>query len=319
MKYRRVTHEDRLQLKAYLDSGLNQSEIGDKLKFNKSTISREIVRNSGKKGYRSKQSRRKADARQIYRLRARKMTDEITGRISMLLAKKWSPEQISERLKHEKMPSVSTETIYKYIYANRKAGGMLYKNLRRSHKSRKHRLSWADRRGRIQNACSIEQRPAGANNRSRYGHWERDTMLGRIRKTALLVCVERKARYTRLAKLLSRVAETVTSQTARLLDGFTCKSITNDRGMEFYDHVTLAEEMNTNIFFCHPYSSQERGTNENMIGLIRQYFPKGSDISNVTYEELMKVETELNLRPMKTLAWKTPYEVLLRKKVALTT
>jgi transposase, IS30 family len=316
MKYRRVTHEDRLGIKAFLDAGLNQSEIADKLGFNKSTLSREMRRNRGGRGYRPKQAQKLAEERQEYRLRPRKMLPEMIRRIEAKLRLKWSPEQISNRFRVEGQSTVATETIYRYVYSDRGRGGELWKHLRWSRRQRKRRFPSEERRGKIQNATPISERPMQANRREKRGHWERDTMIGKNRKTAILALVDRKSRFNRFAKLNRRLAPGVTNKTIQLLKGLPCRSITNDRGQEFADHACLSKKLKVPIYFCDPYSSYQRGTNENRIGILRQYFPKKTDLSNLHWKTLRKVELEINNRPMKILDWKTPYEAMMGKSCA---
>jgi IS30 family transposase len=318
-KYRRVTQEDRIRIKDALDAGLTKSGIADKLGFDKSTISREILRNSGKRGYRPKQAQEKAETRLEHRSWLRKWAGQLARRVRKLLKKKWSPQQISERLKLEGHDSVSHERIYQYIADDKAEGGVLWNNLRYSHKRRKRRFPSQDRRGQIKNAVSIECRSTAATNRSRVGDWERDTMVGGERKTAVLVCVERKSRFVRLKKLERKTADRTAKATVSLLKDLPCKTITNDRGQEFQAHERVADKLNVKVYFCHPYASSERGTNENRIGVLRQYIPKRSSLAGVTEYQIRKIETEINNRPMKCLAWRTPLEVLSGQEVALIT
>jgi IS30 family transposase len=313
MSYRRITHEDRLLIKAYLDAGLNQSEIANKLGFHKSAICREIGRNSGKRGYRPKQAQRLAESRQQYRFIPRKLVPQMIERIEEKLRLKWSPEQISNRFEHEGLPTVATETIYRHIYSDRGKGGELWRHLRWSRRQRKRRFPSEERRGKIQNATPISERPKGANKRKKRGHWERDTMIGKNRKTAILALVDRKTRFNRFARLNRRLAPGVTNKTIALLSGLPCRSITNDRGQEFSDHERLARKLKVKVYFCDPYSSYQRGTNENRIGILRQYFPKKTDLSDLHWKTLKKVELEINNRPMKCLDWRTPYEAMMGK------
>lgn len=319
--YRRVTAEDRFQMKAYLDAGLTQSEIAGKLGFNKSTVSRELSRNRGGRGYRFKQAQRLSTQRQVWRSDPRKMDHEMIKTVDRLLDKKWSPQQISERLNYEGRSRVSYETIYQHVYSDFKSGGTLFTHLRFSHRRRKPRFPRKnkDRRGIIQNAISIEERPVGANNRSRHGHWERDTMFGQDKRNSVLIIAERKSRYLKLGKLSRRTATLTLKKTKELLRRLPKKTMTNDRGKEFTDHRQLTRDIGIPVFFCHPYTSSERGTVENRIGVLRQYLPKGSCLKFLKHKTLKTIEWELNNRPMKCLDWRTPYEVLFNKSVALTT
>jgi IS30 family transposase len=311
MKYRRVTCEDRLRIKDGLDAGLTKSEIADKLGFHKSTITREISRNTGGRGYRPKQANKYAEIREDAKHWPYKLNPVIMMMITERLELKWSPEQISNRLRIEGQANISTETIYKFIAKDREAEGKLWQHLRRSHRQRRRRFPSEDRRGQIQNAVPISERPVKANGRKKLGHWERDTMLGKDRKTGVLVITDRKSRFNKFRKLNRKLSPKVTQETIHALKGLPVRSITNDRGHEFADHQSCAKKLKIKIYFCDPYSSYQRGTNENRIGLLRQYFPKRTDISKLTNRDLKKIEFEINNRPMKILDWKTPYEVMM--------
>lgn len=313
MKYRRVTGEDRLRIKDGLDAGLSKTEIADKLGFHKSSIGREIERNSGQRGYRPKQAQRLAEARERAKCGPYKMNPVVMNNITERLKLRWSPEQISKRLQLEGEEIVSTETIYKFIEEDRKNGGELWRFLRRSNRRRKRRFPSEERRGQIKNARPISARPKTADERSRKGHWERDTMLGKDRKSGVLAIVDRKTRFNKFRKLNRRKAVKVTKETITALKDLPLQSITNDRGQEFADHERCSKKLGVKIYFCDPYSSCQRGTNENRIGILRQYLPKGTDLSTLTNKELRKIEFEINNRPMKCLDWKTPYEAMMEK------
>jgi IS30 family transposase len=320
MSYRRVTYEDRLAIKSFLDMGLNQSQIAFNLGFHKSTISREISRNTGGRGYRCKQAQRLTEERQLFRQKPVKMNTPMIKRVESLLHQLWSPEQIAERMHYEGADWVSYETIYQHVYSDFVDGGNLYQNLRFSHRKRKPRFPRKnkDRRGVIPNTTCIEKRMNGANNRSREGHWERDLMLGKSRSRNILMHVDRKNRYVKLTKLGDKIATKVAQASRKALRWLPKKSITNDRGWEFSAHKSLSQQLKIPIYFCHPYTSSERGTVENRIGVLRQYIPKGTDLRNISDEQLQEIEDELNSRPMKCLGWRTPYEVTFRETVALT-
>lgn len=313
MGYRRVTGEDRLLIKGGLDAGLSKSTIAAKLGFDKSTIGREITRNSGLKGYRPKQAQRLASAREAAKHGPYKLTPVIITMVIERLELRWSPEQISNRLRIEGHDTISPESIYKLIDADRKSGGELWRLLRRSNRRRRRRFPSEDRRGQIQNARSISERPGKANKRKKLGHWERDTMLGGDRKACVLVITDRKSRFNKFRKLNRRFSLKVTKETITALKGLPIKSITNDRGQEFSDHEKCSKKLKVKIYFCDAYSSYQRGTNENRIGILRQYLPKKMDLTTLSNRELKKIEFEINNRPMKCLDWRTPYEVMMDK------
>ena len=297
MSYSRVAWEDRIKIKLLLQLGKCPAEIAREVGKHRSTITREIKRNSGGRGYRLKQAQRLAIEREEGKHTAYKLTDDLKLEIKRLLGKKWSPEQISCRLRREGRSSVSAETIYQYVYRDRLSGGNLWKNLRRSHRRRKPRSPNENRRGVIKDAASIWDRPKAANNRKKKGHWERDTMLGLDRKTGILALADRKTRFNKFIKLNRRTAPKVTLATIKALKGLPLRSITNDRGLEFAGHKKCAEKLGVQIYFCDPYSSHQRGTNENRIGILRQYFPKKTCLKKVTQAQIKKVEFEINNRP----------------------
>jgi len=313
MGYCRVTSEDRLRIKDGLDAGLSKSEIADKLGFHKSTIGREILRNKGNRGYRPKQAHLKAMAREVPKHGPYRMTPVIMMKIVERLEVKWSPEQIYNRLRMEGEDVVSTETIYKFILEDRKNGGELWKNLRRSGRHRKKRFPSEDRRGKIKNTRSISKRSKKANKRQKLGHWERDLMIGKNHESAVLAIVDRKSRFNKFRKLNGKHAKKVTRETIIALKDLPKKSMTNDCGKEFSDHQIYEKKTKVKVYFCDPYSSYQRGTNENRIGILRQYLPKKSDLTNVSNKQLERIEFEINNRPMKILDWKTPYEVMMGK------
>jgi IS30 family transposase len=316
MKYRRVTNEDRLRIKDGLDAGLSKSKLADKLGFHKCTIGREISRNKGLRGYRPKQAQFLAAARQQAKQGPYKLNPVIIVQIIERLELRWSPEQISNRLRVEGEETVSAETIYKLIDEDRHDGGNLWRYLRRSHRVRRKRFPSEDRRGKIQNARPISTRSKKANKRKKLGHWERDLMVGKNHKSAVLVITDRKSRFNKFRKLNGKYAKKVTKETMTALKGLPIRTMTNDRGQEFSDHRSYERRTKIKVYFCDPYSSYQRGTNENRIGLLRQYFPKKTDLTKLTNRQLEKIEFEINNRPMKILDWKTPYEVMMEESCA---
>lgn len=317
-KYRRVTEIDRVYIKAYREGGFSLKGIAEQVGLHKSTVSRELRRNAGERGYRPKQAQTKADARQVFRQLPRKLTESMKAIIAKFLRETWSPEQISNRLKLDGHESVSHETIYQFVYEDKIAGGNLYTFLRQGHKKRKRRFPSQKRKSRLKEINPISARPEAANTRSEKGHWERDLVIGNGHQGALLTIVDRKTRFTKIELLTSKGAVEVGVKTSQALKDLPKKSMTNDRGLEFADHKTTAQELDCKVYFCDPYSSQQRGTNENTNGLIRQFFPKKMSFRKLTAEQVQNVENKLNSRPRKTLDWLSPYEVTWGVRVALT-
>jgi IS30 family transposase len=310
MAYTQLTQVQRYQISALLKMEHTQTEIANSLGVHKSTISRELKRNRGQRGYRPKQAHQKTQER-----RARngpQIEEQDWQLVEENLKLDWSPEQITAWLKRERDIQVSHESIYQYIYADKRAGGKLYKHLRRQKKRRK-RLGGRDLRGKIPDRVSIEERPEIVDQRSRLGDWEVDLIFGKGRNGALVTLTERKSRFTLLRGVASKSADLVSRAVIELLSWVShLETITADNGKEFANHKHISEELELDFFFAHPYASWERGTNENTNGLIRQYFPKDLDLSTVTAEEECFVMDRLNLRPRKCLDFLTPYEVFIQ-------
>lgn len=224
----------------------------------------------------------------------------------------WSPEQISNHA------AISIETVYQRVYADKRAGGFLWQHLR-CQKQRRKRYGKHDRRGIIPNRLSIEQRPAIVEKRSRIGDWEADTVIGKNHKQAIVSLVERKSGFTLIRKVERRTADAVSKAMTKLLKPYQCRvlTITSDNGKEFAGHEKVARALRADFYFAHPYSSWERGTNENTNGLIRQYFPKGMDFTTITQQEISHVMKRLNNRPRKRLGYLTPAQVFFKSGVAL--
>jgi len=317
MNYTQLTYEQRYQIKALLKMGHNKTEIAECLGVHKTTISRELKRNRGRRGYRPKQAHHFAIQRR--KTSKKRITAQTWEQVEEKLRKDWSPEQIAERFKREGI-QISHEYIYQYVYADKRAGGNLWKHLR-CQKKRRKRIGSHDRRGRIPDRVSIEERPEIVEARSRLGDWEVDLIVGKDRQGLMVTLTERKSRFTLLRKVLTKQADRVAEATIQLLGWVEhVKTITADNGKEFAKHMLISRHLNVDFFFAHPYSSWERGTNENTNGLIRQYLPKSRNLSMVTAQEETMIMDRLNLRPRKCLDFKTPFEVFFgHHSVALTT
>ncbi len=315
--YAQLTRAQRYQIKALLDTDVPQGKIAETISVSSSTISRELKRNLGERGYRPKQAHEKALARREKKIKLR-ISAKTWTLVEKELREDWSPEQVSGRLRMSEI-FVSHERIYQYVYADKRAGGTLWKHLRHPKKYRK-RAGGRDRRGKIPNRRSIEERPAIVEERSRIGDWEADLILGKNHQGVALTLTERKSRFTLLRSFPGKHADPVTQGIIELLKwDERLKSITFDNGKEFAGHQEVSLALNTDCYFAHPYASWERGTNENTNGLIRQYLPKSRNLKEISMEEEVMVMDKLNSRPRKCLDFMTPYEVFFgHQPVALT-
>lgn len=230
--------------------------------------------------------------------------------MTALLEKEWSPEQISGSLKAGDQLRVSHEWIYQYIYADKAAGGKLHFHLR-CQKLRRKRYGKNDHRGQLPNRRSIDERPAIVAEKTRLGDWEADTIIGKNHQQAIVSLVDRKSKFCLLAKVMTNTAAAVAAAICRLLQRHRAKvhTITSDNGREFAAHEKIARKLQADFFFAHPYCSWERGLNENTNGLVRQYWPKGSDFSGINDADLEFVMDRLNNRPRKTLGFKNPNQI----------
>ncbi|HCI52639.1 MAG TPA: IS30 family transposase [Gallionella sp.] len=310
MNYTHLTREERYQIYALKKAGHTQSEIANVLERSPSTISRELSRNRGGRGYRPKQAQRLACERRA--MNARQIDDNTWQFAQDRLQEQWSPEQISNHA------AISVETVYQRIYADKQAGGALWKQLR-CQKQRKKRYGKTDRRGIIPNRKSIEQRPVIVNERSRIGDWEADTVIGKNHRQAIVSIVERRSGFTLIRKVERKTSQAVTEAMIALLKPYRSKvyTVTSDNGREFAGHEKIAKQLKADFYFAHPYASWERGTNENTNGLIRQYFPKHRDFTTITQQEIETAMERLNNRPRKRLEYQTPSQVFFTSGVAL--
>lgn len=319
MTHQQLALEERTMIYAFCKAGFSKSEIARELGRHKSTISREIIRNTGLKGYRPKQADEKATERRIKSFKVKKWTSEIQSQIEFLLKEKWSPEQISDRLKMTKNIFISHQRIYQFVYEDKDIGGELYKSLRQGNKKRRKKYGkTTSKRGQIKNRVSIKDRPADVENRLECGHWEGDTIIGKNHKKAMITLVERKYGFSIIEKVSSKNSDLVAKRIISMMSRYKnqVKSITFDNGLEFAGHEIIAKELKCNVYFAEPYSSYQRGTNENTNGLFRQYFPKGTDFDNYSDYDIKHAMDSVNNRPRKRLKFFTPNELFLKKRVA---
>jgi len=308
MTYHHLSREERYQISALLKEGLTHSQIAGNLGRHKATIRREIARNSGLRGYRPRQASLLAEERSTNSRNARRIDPSDWLSADAFLKRQWSPEQIAAEV------PISHETIYRHVYADKALGGVLYKHLRCQKKRRKRYAGGRDRRGQIIGRRPISERPSHIEKRRQIGHWEGDTVIGKRHKQAIVSLVERKSGYAVLAKVTHKTANLVANaimDRLRPLAGHV-KTLTYDNGKEFAEHALIDQALGSTSYFADPYSSWQRGSNENLNGLIRQYIPKSRPLETVTDAELAKIENLLNHRPRKRLGFKTPHEVFTK-------
>ena len=318
MSYTQLTQEQRYTIYVLKKRGETQTKIAKTIGVHKSTVSREIRRNTGGRGYRYKQAHRFAIRRRKCKAN-RRITGEDWEKVEELIKKQWSPEQISGRLDKEDNGNISHEWIYQYVWDDKENGGDLHENLRAKKKYRK-RYGSNDLRGKIKNRTSIEERPEVVDEKERTGDWEADTVIGKNHKGALVTMVERKNAYSVIGHVKRKTAKGVLEEQVKQLKPHSDKvlTITQDNGKEFANHEKLAEELEVDVYFAHPYSSWERGLNENTNGLFRQYFPKNRELHEVKPEELEHAVDRLNHRPRKSLNYRTPHEAYYGTTESLT-
>jgi len=319
MNYNQLTENERYQIYALKKAGHQQKEIALLLGRSPSTISRELRRNSGLRGYRPKQAQRLSQTRRKEAHKAVKLTDVIRASVETLIRQELSPQQVVDYLSRHRGLSLHHETVYQLIYADKAMGGNLYTHLRIASKPYRKRYGCYDRRGKIKNRISIDERPAAVDSCERIGDWEGDTIIGKGRKGALLTMVERKTLYTVVVLLRGKHADELSQAAVKTMKPFKdrVKTITLDNGLEFAKHDIISKGLNADIYFAHPYASWERGINENTNGLIRQYFPKGTDFNDISEEQIEYVMNRLNNRPRATRGGRSPNELFMGQRVDL--
>lgn len=321
MPYRHFTYFDRCEIQSGLRHGLSCRAIAKELGRSSSSISREVRRNRRPNGaYRALEAQYQYQARQKSTVAPRKLDYEpLRSYVRDKLEEDWEPLCIATMLPLEYPDDarmrVSHETIYQYVYADKREGGELHTHLRRRHKQRWKRGGGKRGRGGIKNRTSIDARPAIVDAQERTGDWEGDTMIGRKHKRPLATFAERRILYTTAAFMEDKRADSL-NQAA--IDAFAhlpndlMHTLTVDNGTEFAAHETLAEALDMDIYFAHPNTPNERAINENINGLLRQYLPKKTDFTTVTDDELNHILEKLNNRPRPKLGYRTPKQMLQR-------
>jgi len=317
MRGLRLTIGERETIRARIAQGKSMRCIARELKRSASTVSREIARNGGAAAYQAYVAERRARTF-LRRPKRRKLVEhpQLARLVAQRLRKRWSPQQISGWLRQERPddPSwyVSHETIYQSLFVQGRGGlrKELVEALRSGRASRRSRDASKNRGGRIAHMVSISERPAEADDRAVPGHWEGDLIIGKDNKSQIGTLVERSTRYLILVRLPNdRTAETVRKALKnhiKFLPKDLKKSLTWDQGKEMAEHALFRMATDMQVYFCDPHSPWQRGSNENTNGLLRQYFPKGTDLSGWSARQLRRVARELNERPRQTLSWQTP-------------
>ena len=310
MSYKHLSLEERHYIELSLKEGVSQNKISELLGRCQSSITREIKRNTGKRGYRHNQANNFAIGRHKNKEKFVKLTAEIKEQLNRDIKKDWSPEQIVGRLKLDDGIHLHHETIYQYILEDKRTGGLLYKHLRHQNKTYRKRYGAGHNRTGIPNRVDIDERSEEANNRERVGDWEADTIIGKNHQGAIVTLDDRKSKLRLAAPLAGKKALYVKDAMIKLLEPIHryVKTITFDNGKEFTLHEKIAKALNCKTYFAKPYHSWERGQNENANGLLRQYFPKSMELVKVSTKQVLDAVHKLNSRPRKCLGYKTPYE-----------
>ena len=318
MNYRQLNAEERSVLAALRTLGLSQAEIARHLGRHRSTIWRELRRNSAPYdgGYRSKRAHQRAHARLWRSRRNSQFGPAQWARVEELLREEWSPEQVAGHLRRHGELRISHETIYRHVWTDWKKGGTLHAHLRGARKNCRKRYGRYDSRGRLAGKRRIGERPAEVERRKQIGHWEIDTMMGQSlgeSSACIVTLVERKSGYVAIGKLAARTVLQTNRAILALMRRHRgrFRTITADNGTEFHGYAALEAATGVRFYFATPHHSWERGTNENTNGLIRQYLPKGQSMTDLTQEECDALADHLNNRPRKRHGYKTPQQCFL--------
>lgn len=311
--YRQITADERYTLGTLHQLGYAVAVIAQVLGRHRSTIFRELRRNATRHdgSYRPQLADWYARGRRREVRRGPRFTAQEYALVRQGLARQWSPAQIAGRLRRDERLRISHETIYRYIWADKRQGGALYRELRGGRRHCRKRYGRPDSRGRLLGKRPITARPGLVERRARIGDWEGDTMVGPAgTRPCLLSLVERKTGFLVLGKLAARTAAEVNRCAAPLLQQqpHPVRTLTVDNGTEFHGYAALEAGTSTRVYFATPHHAWERGTNENTNGLIRQYVPKGQTMAALSDHDCRTIATTLNQRPRKRLGFRTPEE-----------
>jgi len=308
-----LTLELRYKIEGYLEANISVTEISELLTIHKSVIYRELNRNkvSSLAKYNAEKAEYLCRKRHLTKNKKKQFTASIELEVINELGRYKSPEQITGEARRLEKPIVSHESIYKFIWKDKRAGGKLYEYLRTQRKRYRKRGAAKDKRGQIEGRIDIEMRPAVVNERRRLGDCEMDLIIGEHHKSALLTINDRASGMVMIRRVPSKDAEEVSKIAVKALKKWELiiKTITSDNGKEFSQHKNVTYKLKIDYYFARPYHSWERGSNENLNGLIRQFYPKGTDFNEVSDYHIKKVEQNLNNRPRKRFGYISPNDV----------
>jgi IS30 family transposase len=312
MNYRQLTPEERYMLAALRRQGFNQSRIARAPGRHRSTVCRELRRNSTRADgrYRASTAQERTNGRRSRSRRNFRFSAEDFALVDELLCRQWSPEQISGYLRRQGQLQISHETIYRHVWRDKREGGLLYTHLRGSRKRRRKRYGSYDSRGRLTGKRLIAGRPAVVETRRQQGHWEIDTVMGTGSTDCIVTLVERKTGLVLIGKLGDRTTESLNRRVIRLIGRHRgqFKTITSDNGTESHDYKGIEQRTKATFYFATPHHAWERGSNENANGLLRQYLPKGRSMVGLSQPQCNAIARKLNTRPRKRLGFRTPLE-----------
>ena len=312
MSYHQLTSDERYLISKLRQQGCTQTVIARCLGRHRSSVSREIQRNATAADgcYRPSTASERTRGRRSRSRRNTRFTSQQWRHVHRALQRQWSPEQIAGRLRREGAWTISHETIYAHIWYDKARGGQLFQDLRCATKQRRKRHGTYDSRGRLAGKRMIGDRPAAVETRRELGHWEVDTVVGVGAPDCVATLVERKTGFTMLGKLRNRTSQGMTRRLRRLIRRAprAFKTLTADNGTEFHDYPALEATTDVRMYFATPYHAWERGSNENLNGLLRQYLPKRTSLASVTQGQCDVIAHLLNTRPRKRLGYRTPAE-----------
>ena len=321
-----LSYEQRYTIEVLLQSNKSKSEISTILSVHKSVVGREIKRNCDLRSneYKAKLAHQKYVKRLELKPKKRKFNEDIKQRVKLLIKEDYSPEQVSGYLEKFEKTFISHETIYNFIWKDKKQKGDLYTHLRRKGRRYRKRGSSKDSRGQLVGRIGIEKRSKEAESKTIFGHLEVDTIIGKNHKGAIVTLNDRASGMLWMRKVETRDATSVRLKLAEMLEENLpyIKSVTGDNGKEFAEHQFITDNY-CNFYFANPYSPWERGANEKLNGLVRQYIPKKSDFSLISEQRIKEIEDKLNSRPRKRFGFENPIfimnKLLFNPKVAFVT